>query len=120
MESKNKDVEHLMRAIVIAYQNPVRLNPISKQSPNYSEGKIIYSDKIKAIGFADGWKVQYSVYGYKFRRINNSKADIDKFISMILSNPKRYVDPHHINFYGGVSKKWIRTIQLSDYSPAKI
>lgn len=114
MINKNMSAEVLTTAIVIAYQNPVNIAPCSINSPNYKEGKIIYSDKVKAIGYLNGFRVQYQVYGYKFRNITNKYTKIEQFVNMIKGRPADYPGAHHINFYGKKNpKQCLQQIQLT-------
>lgn len=112
MGKNDKDREDLLRAVVIAYCDPVQECQVLNKGDFYYEGRILYSDKEKAVGFLNGWKVIYKVKAYKFRRIIDTEEKRIEFIRMIKNDPVKYPGAHHINFYYGLSRKFKAMVKL--------
>lgn len=104
-KSKSK-YEYIMEAKIICYINPVPMNPVNRHSPKYVEGKIIYSDKDKTIGYVDGHCVRYEVKGRSWHGIKDDPKALEKVMHKI--RELRYstlLGAHHVNFYGGITGK---------------
>lgn len=114
MGRNDKDRDDLLRAIVIGYTEPLVLFAFHDLPNWYEEGKIIYSDKLKAIGYCNGCKVNYKVVAYKFRRILDNPKSIETFLQFIRNNPNQYPGAHHVNLYFGVSRKFKTSIKIFD------
>lgn len=74
---------------VYAYVNPERIHAVNVTTAWYREGKVLESNYDHVIALLDGYKVRLQVVVYKFRKIADRPAEIDKLISYIKQNPKR-------------------------------
>lgn len=86
---------------VYTYVRPQRLTPVNVNAPWYQEGKILQSDYDRVIALKDGYRVQYQVMVYKFRKIPDHPGQIEKLIAMIRANAKKTYQGwvHHAQVY---------------------
>ena len=103
--------EDLIRVTVFTYAFPVKLYPVSISKPYYKEGQILWSDKVKAFGYLDGFKVQYETKMYIFRKIDELRLPaLWRYMRM---NSSKYPGIlSHANLYGGISKRLIKQVRL--------
>ncbi len=112
LKKKTYKAEHLLRVTVFAYADPVRLHAVPTNNPFFENGRIIYSDKIKAIGYQDGFKVQYAVRVYLFRKVEERRLPV-LVRYMRIHNYKYPGILHHANLYGGISKQFVKMVKLA-------
>lgn len=93
--------QQLCNVLVFSYINPVRLQPVNSSAPWYSEGKIVDSGYNSVIALNDGYRVQYSVMVYTFRKVAYQADKLTKLIEVVKDNDKkRYIGwLHHANVY---------------------
>jgi hypothetical protein len=114
MKKQNYKREYLCTAVVFSYIDPIHLDPVDPAAPWYKEKKQVYSDNYKAIVLQDGYRVQYAYEVYKFHKVKLSDEKIKSMIAYLKANPKRSYRGwlHHANFYGGISKKFVRRVDI--------
>lgn len=106
--------EDLCTVVVFSYIDPVRLQAVDPMAPWYKEKKQVFSDNYKAIVLQDGYRVQYTYEVYKFHKVKLSDEKIKSMIAYLKLNPKKSYRGwlHHANFYGGISKKFARRVDI--------
>lgn len=100
---------------IFTYINPVVLNPINSSASWYREKKVVYNDGKKVIVFRDGYRVEYTVQCYWFRKVDERK--IERLIDYVKKNPKGTYQGwlHHYNRYDRMTKSFIPPQMPIDY-----
>lgn len=102
---------------VYSYVNPQRIIPVNVNTSWYKEGKVLESGYSEITALVDGYKVKYQVMVYKFRKVADQPAAINKLISYIKANSeKKYTGwIHHAQVYRKVPGA--KTGQHKQYLP---
>ncbi len=107
--------EDLCRIDIFAYQNGFIVGTTPRC--DVQDGVIFFSNKEYALGYDRyGNVLQYSVKIYKWRRIKNDAWHIKAVINYLKDHRDKYPGVHHINLYGGVSRKFKRQVPIPNWN----
>jgi hypothetical protein len=115
MGKRDTPREDLCTVVAVAYQEGVIIS--TQPITGSKDGVIFFSNKEYALGYDRfGNIVRYSVKAYKWQRVPTDTKGIKRMISYFQQKKREYPGVHHINLYGGISKKFKKQIPIPNWN----